>query len=51
MTQSWPSNLGVLAIEHEAIQNINFDQVISEFAAVKARKRNFNCKIKKYFLS
>ncbi|CAH2088259.1 unnamed protein product [Euphydryas editha] len=41
MTRSRLSNLGILAIEHEAIQNINFDEVIAEFAAVKARKKKF----------
>ena len=41
MTQSRLINLGILAIEHEAIQYINFDEVIAEFAAAKARKKKF----------
>lgn len=41
MTQSRLSNLGILAMEYEAIQNINFDEVIAEFAAAKARKKKF----------
>ena len=35
------NNLTILNIEHEARQNINFEDVISAFAAVKARKKIF----------
>lgn len=43
ISQTRLSNLSILllAIEHEAIQNINFDEVISEFATIKARKKRF----------
>lgn len=39
MTQTRLNNLGILTIEHEATQNMNFIDVITEFAAVKARKK------------
>ena len=32
------SDLSLLSIERETIEQINFDQVIDKFAAVKARK-------------
>lgn len=41
MTETRLNNLGILTIEHEATQNINFEDVISEFASVKARRKKF----------
>lgn len=41
MTETRLNNLGILTIEHEATQNINFEDVISEFASVKARMKKF----------
>lgn len=41
MTETRLNNLGILTIEHEATQNINFEEVISEFASVKARRKKF----------
>lgn len=41
MTEARLNNLSILTIEHEATQNINFDNVISEFASLKARKKKF----------
>ncbi|XP_061385406.1 uncharacterized protein LOC133320791 [Danaus plexippus] len=41
MTETRLNNLGILTIEHEATQSINFEDVISEFASVKARRKKF----------
>lgn len=41
ITQTRFNNLGILTIEHKATQNINFEDVIFQFAAVKAREKRF----------
>ena len=38
MTQSRISNLAILSIERELANSIDFDNVINEFASLKARK-------------
>ena len=37
MEQDRLSDLALLSIERETVEQINFDQVIDKFAAVKAR--------------
>lgn len=41
MTQSSFSNRGILAVEYELIQNINFKDVLSKFAAATTKKKTF----------
>lgn len=41
MSDSRLSSLAILTIEHEATQNIDFDEVISSFASMKARRVKF----------
>lgn len=41
MTQSRLGNLGMSDIEHEATQNINSEEVISDFAAANVEKKMF----------
>ena len=41
MSQSSVSNLVILSIEKIVSENIDFDEVINKFVAVKARKVNF----------
>ena len=41
MSQSRVSNLAILSIENELVKDIDFDEVINKFAAVKARRVKF----------
>ena len=41
MSQSRISNLAILSIENELVKDIDFDEVINKFAALKARKVKF----------
>ena len=41
MSQSRVSNLAILSIGNELVKNIDFDEVINKFAAVKDRKVKF----------
>ena len=41
MSQSRVSNLAILSIGNELVKNIDFDEVINKFEAVKARKVKF----------
>ena len=41
MSQSSVSNLVILSIENELVKDIDFDEVINKFAAVKSRKVHF----------
>jgi len=38
MGQERLSNLAILSIENEVIREIDFEEVIDEFAAIKSRK-------------
>ena len=38
MSQDCLSNLSLILIEHETVEKIDFNQVVSNFASVKARK-------------
>ena len=40
MGQDRLSDLALLSIERETLENINFDNVIDEFATVKSRRIN-----------
>lgn len=41
MGQERLSNLAILSIEYEVAKEIEFDDIIDEFAAIKSRKINF----------
>jgi hypothetical protein len=38
MAQDWLLNIRILSIEYYATKNINFDDIINNFVAIKARK-------------
>jgi hypothetical protein len=40
MTQERLSSLAVLSIKNSVVQNLDFDDIISSFAEIKARKIN-----------
>ena len=41
MGQDRLSDLALMSVEREVLEQIDFDDIINQFAAVKARKINF----------
>ena len=50
MSQARLNKLAILSIENELAEKLHFDEVISKFAAVKARKQHFWIKVKSSLL-